>query len=108
AVDSYHNQCVTAALLSAPAQSDDNENTRRPGFEVQVPYRKAMPRHVQKSHRRNGYVLETDARVCVNGRDDRRRAVLIDIERAKQTLDVDDFPVPEPEVGNGYRGWEKD
>ncbi len=96
------------ALHFASCHAAYCEHSRRTGFEGEVPDRKAMRRQVQESHRRNGYVLETDARVCFNGRDDRRRAVLIDIERAKQTLDVDDFPVPEPEVGTGYRGWEQD
>ena len=96
------------ALHFASCHAAYCEHSRRTGFEGEVPDRKAMRRQVQESHRRNGYVLETDARVCFNGRDDRRRAVLIDIERAKVTLDVDDFPVPEPEVGTGYRGWEQD
>ncbi|MBK8009829.1 MAG: toprim domain-containing protein [Deltaproteobacteria bacterium] len=84
------------------------EHARRTGFEGEVPDRKAMRRQLQECHRRSGYVLELDARVCFNGRDDRRRAVLIDIDAAKKTLEVDDFPVPDPDVGTGYRGWEHD
>ena len=63
------------ALHFASCHAAYCEHSRRTGFEGEVPDRKAMRRQVQESHRRNGYVLETDARVCFNGRDDRRRAV---------------------------------
>lgn len=84
------------------------EHARRTALEGDVPDRKAMRRMVVECYEQDGYVKETDALVCFNGRGDRRRAVLIDIEAAKSRLNVDDFPVPEPEVTTGYRRWETD
>lgn len=86
------------------------EHARRTGFEGEVPDRKAMRRMIVECHRRDGYVVETDALVCFNGRGDRRRAVLIDLEAAKENLNIDDFPEPDPDVGTGtgYRRWESD
>ena len=75
-----------------------------------MPDRKAMRRQLDECHRRDGYVVETDALVCFNGRDDRRRAVLVDLEAAKENLNIDDFPEPDPDAGTGtgYRRWETD
>ncbi len=81
------------------------EHSRRTGFEGEVPDRKALRRQLVEHHRRGGYVSAIDTLVSFNGRQDRRRAVLIDLEAAKQTLTVDDFPQPDPEVERGgYRG----
>lgn len=86
------------------------EHARRTGFEGEVPDRKAMRRMIVECFRRQGYVVETDALVCFNGRGDRRRAVLVDLEEAKKNLNIDDFPEPDPDVGTGtgYRRWEDD
>jgi hypothetical protein len=61
-----------------------------------------------EAYRRGGYIKELDARVSFDR--DRRRAVMIDLEAAKQILEVDDFPQKEPEVGREYGrwGWDKD
>ena len=69
------------------------EHCRRTGFEGEVPDRKALRRQLEEARKREGYVRELDAIVSFNGRTDRRRAVLIDLQTAKQTLSVDDFPV---------------
>jgi hypothetical protein len=70
------------------------EHCRRIGFEGEVPDRKALRRQIDECAKRKGYVLEADASIAFNGRQDRRRAVLIDIEAAKAHLAVDDFPRP--------------
>ena len=75
------------------------EHCRRTDFEGEVPDRKALRRQIIEAHRRGGYVTALDERVCFSGRGDRRRAVLIDMEEAKKTLEVDDFPVFEGEAG---------
>jgi len=87
-----------------------SEHCRRTAFEGEVPDRKALRRQLVEIHRRGGYVKELDVHVCFNGRSDRRRAVLVDLEAAKKSLAVDDFPQPDPEVDRGsYRGrWEPD
>lgn len=86
------------------------EHTKRTAFEGEVPDRKAMRRMIVECYRRQGYVVETDALVCFNGRGDRRRAVRVDLEEAKKNLNIDDFPEPDPDVGTGtgYRRWEDD
>jgi len=84
------------------------EHCRRTGFEGEVPDRKALRRQLVEAHRHGGYIQALDELVCFNGRDDRRRAVLVDLEAAKRTLTVDDFPQPQPESASSgsYRGWE--
>ena len=69
-----------------------SEHCRRSAFEGEVPDRKALRRQLMENSRRGGYVKEIDQNVCFRGREDRRRAVLIDMEEAKQSLVVDDFP----------------
>jgi len=71
------------------------EHCRRTGFEGEVPDRKAL---------RGGYVKTLDDHVCFNGRSDRRRATLIDIEDAKNSLTVDDFPQDDPEEKTNWKG----
>lgn len=68
-----------------------------------------MRRQVVEAKLRGDIVRALDAHVCFNGSNDRRRAVLIDLEAAKKRLTVEDFPVPDPEVERDYRGgWHKD
>ncbi|ACY13263.1 CHC2 zinc finger domain-containing protein [Haliangium ochraceum] len=69
------------------------EHARRTGYEGEVVDRQAMRRLIKEHQHRDSYVRDVNVRVCFNGRSDRRRAVLIDIEKAKAILDVDDFPV---------------
>ena len=80
------------------------EHCRRTGFEGEVPDRKALRRQIMENARRGGYIKETDDHVCFNGRGDRRRAVLLDIEEAKKSLTVDDFPQEESESRSDWRG----
>ncbi len=83
------------------------EHCRRTGFEGEVPDRKALRRQLGENARRDGYIKELDARVSFG--DERRRAVLVDLEKAKQTLEVDDFP--QEDESPGYRrpyGWPRD
>jgi len=86
------------------------EHCRRTGFEGEVPDRKALRRQLVESHRLGGYIQALDELVCFNGRNDRRRAVLVDLEAAKQTLTVDDFPQAQTEGTSGsgsseYHSW---
>lgn len=80
------------------------EHCRRTGFEGEVFDRKALRRQLVESHKRGGYVQELDAHVCFDGRGDRRRAVLIDLEAAKRFLAVDDFPEPAQEAAGAAPG----
>lgn len=85
------------------------EHCRRTDYTGEVIDRKGMRRQVVEAKLRGDIVREVDAHVCFNGRGDRRRAVLIDLEAAKQRLAVEDFPAPEPEVQRDYRGdWQRD
>ena len=83
------------------------EHCRRTGFEGEVPDRKALRRQLGENARREGYIKELDARVSFG--DERRRAVLVDLEKAKQTLEVDDFPQEDESPGyRGPYGWPRD
>ena len=85
------------------------EHCRRTDYSGEVIDRKGMRRQVVEAKLRGDIVRELDAHVCFDGHADRRRAVLIDLEAAKQRLVVEDFPVPDPEVQRNYRGgWQKD
>ena len=82
------------------------EHCRRTGFEGEVPDRKALRRQLDECLKRKGYVTAIDQVVTFGGRDDRRRAVLINLEEAKQSLHVDDFPqngiTPSHETGKSF------
>jgi len=85
-----------------------SEHCRRTGFEGEVPDRKALRRQLIEALRRGGYIKELDARVSFDG--DRRRAVMVDLDEAKQTLEVDDFPQTDPNAdrASGRWGWSHD
>lgn len=68
------------------------EHCRRIGFEGEVPDRKALRRQIDEAFRQGGYIKALDDLVCFNGRSDRRRAVIVDLDEARGILDVDDFP----------------
>lgn len=80
------------------------EHCRRTGFEGEVPDRKALRRQLVENHRRGGYVKTLDEHLCFNGRTDRRRATLIDLEAAKSVLTVDDFPQDDPGDQPAWKG----
>ncbi len=84
------------------------EHCRRIGYDGEVPDRKSLRRQLVESQRRSGYIRDASARVCFGGRSDRRRAVLVNIQEAKQTLVVDDFPRPDIEDEQDYRSWVPD
>ena len=72
------------------------ENCRRTSYSGEIIERNMLVRQLQENQRRQGYVLQVSR--TVNFRGTKRRAVIIDLERAKQCLDVDDFP----KVSEGY------
>lgn len=80
------------------------EHCRRTGFEGEVPDRKALRRQLMENIRRGGYVKTMDDHICFNGRSDRRRASLIDLNMAKASLTVDDFPQDDVEERNDWKG----
>ena len=83
------------------------EHCKRTGFEGEVPDRKALRRQLIENVRRGGYIKELDARVSFGS--ERRRAVNVDLDIAKQTLEVDDFPQDEPDKEyRGQWGWQHD
>lgn len=94
------------ALHFASCHAAYTEHCRRIGYEGEVPDRKSLRRQVVENHRRQGYVREVNARVCFAGREDRRRAVLVNIEEVKRTLMVDDFPQPSADAETRYREWD--
>ena len=68
------------------------EHCRRIGYTGEVPDRMALRRQFNESLVSGGYVTAVDELVCFNGRQDRRRCVVIDLEKARNTLAIDDFP----------------
>jgi len=68
------------------------EHCRRIGYTGEVPDRMALLRQIKESLASGGYVAAVKDLVCFNGRQDRRRCVVIDLEKARDTLDIDDFP----------------
>ena len=86
------------ALHIASCHAAYAEHCRRAGYEGEVLDKKALIRQLQESQRRGGYVLEVSRPTSFGSRADKRRAALIDLETAKQVLDVDDFPQDEPDL----------
>jgi len=82
------------------------EHCRRAGYEGEIIDKKALVRQIQENHRRDGYVVEVNKPTSFGSRADKRRATHIDIERAKELLDVDDFPSTDYEEGS-RGGWGK-
>lgn len=68
------------------------EHCKRIGFDGEMPDRKALRRQIDEAFRQGGYIKAVEDLVCFNGCKDRRRAVIVDIEEARKTLEVDDFP----------------
>ena len=81
------------------------EHCRRIGYEGEVPDRKSLRRQLVECHRRQGYIRDVNARVCFNGRSDRRRAVLVNVAEVKQALAVEDFPQPIADDSYGGGDW---
>ena len=99
----YHEGLL--ALHFPACQAAYAEHCRRTGFEGEVPDRKALRRQLVENQQCDGYVRKLDELVFFNGRYDRRRATLIDIDEAKRILAVDDFPEGETS-GSGQGGQE--
>lgn len=85
---------VRLALHFPSCHATYTEHCRRIGFEGEVPDRKALRRQIDEAFRQGGYIKALDDLVCFNGRSDRRRAVIVDLDEAREILDVDDFPGP--------------
>ena len=67
------------------------EHCRRIGYDGEVPDRKALRRQILEVYRRQGYVVCSRDLVSFRDTRDRRRAVVIDLARAGQELEVDGF-----------------
>ena len=102
----YHGSLL--ALHFGSCQAAYAEHCRKTGFEGEVPDRKALRRQLVECMQRKGYVRQLDELVYFNGRNDRRRAVLLDLEVLKKTLDVDDFPQGDTTTTAGNSHWQED
>ncbi|MBI5531799.1 MAG: hypothetical protein HY898_03730 [Deltaproteobacteria bacterium] len=75
---------------------------KRIDYEGEVVDLKALRRLILESKKQEGFVVADGERVCFGGRENRRRAVLIDLSKTN-VVSADDFPQPgEPDHG-GFR-----
>ena len=85
------------------------EHCRRTDYTGEVIDRKGMRRQIAEAKARGDIVRDVDENVCFSGRAGRRRAVIIDLEAAKERLAVEEFPHSadgqSPSVSGG---WERD
>ncbi len=84
---------------------------KRIDYEGEVVDLKALRRLILESKKQGGFVVADSERVCFDGRDSRRRAVLIDLSKTN-VVTADDFPQPsDPDrgsFGGGFKsryGW---
>jgi hypothetical protein len=76
---------------------------KRIDYEGEVVDLKALRRLVLESRKQGGFVVADSERVCFDGRDSRRRAVLIDLSKTN-VVTADDFPQPSDHDREGFGG----
>jgi DNA primase len=67
------------------------EYCRETGYDGEKPDAKSLRAQIRESVKAEGYVRAADDLVCFAGRGDRRRAVTIDLVKARKTLCLDGF-----------------
>jgi hypothetical protein len=82
------------------------EHCRRTDYEGEIIDKKALVRQFQENFEHGGYVVELNKLTSFGSRADKRRAIHIDLEKAKALLEVDDFPQGENSGGSSNRKWE--
>ena len=82
------------------------EHVRRTGATDATNGFPALRRLVRENQERNGYVVEASHPVELDG--GRVRCVEIDLKRAQEVLDVDDFPSGANRRWGGCRSWDRD
>jgi hypothetical protein len=75
---------------------------KRIDYEGEVVDLKALRRLIMENKKQDGFVVAENERVCFDGRDNRRRAVLVDLTRTK-VVSADDFPQPDDADRGGFR-----
>jgi hypothetical protein len=87
---------------------------KRIDYEGEVVDLKALRRLILENKKQGGFVLVESERVLFDGREGRRRAVLVDLAKTK-VVTADDFPTPDEGGGGGLRetfksrhGWRGD
>ncbi|WP_375757400.1 hypothetical protein [Corallococcus exercitus] len=87
---------------------------KRIDYEGEVVDLKALRRLILENKKQGGFVLVESERVLFDGREGRRRAVLVDLAKTK-VVTADDFPTPDEGGGGGLRetfksrhGWRDD
>lgn len=76
------------------------EHCNRVRYAGEVPDRNALRRQLVENQRRGGYVVGINEPVTFST-GERRRAVVLDYERIKESLEVDEFP--KPRLGQGEK-----
>jgi hypothetical protein len=75
---------------------------KRIDYEGEVVDLKALRRLILESKKQGGFVVADSDRVCFDGRDSRRRAVLIDLSKTN-VVTADDFPHPNDADRDSFR-----
>ena len=75
---------------------------KRIDYEGEVVDLKALRRLIMENKKQGGFVVEESERVVFDGRDGRRRAVLVDLAKTK-VVTADDFPQPDDSDRGGFR-----
>jgi len=75
---------------------------KRIDYEGEVVDLKALRRLIMENKKQGGFVVEESERVVFDGRDGRRRAVLVDLAKTK-VVTTDDFPQPDDSDRGGFR-----
>ena len=79
----------------ASAHAVYREHCRRTAWRGEVIDENALRRQAREELERGGYVLAVSHQVIFGQRLDRRRVLVIDLERARRSLDVDGFAASE-------------
>lgn len=67
---------------------------KRIDYEGEVVDLKVLRRLAAENHKQTGFVVAESERVCFGGREDRRRALVVDLART-QVVSIEDFPDPD-------------
>ena len=98
----YSRGCLAIHISSCHAAY--TQHCKRTGYTGEVVDQRALRRLIKENHRRQGYIQETSVPTSFEGT--KRRAALIDMDKAKADLEVDDFPQEvSSSSGSSAIGW---